>query len=157
MWLPDTDVFCIRLRVYVKWYVSTLNTMYAAYFHFGASLYSSNRVYCPRAKHYHLYKLQVHVNLFAFNFEPKFVPNISRTLSLKSNNKKQNAFVQIEMILPLRTDDNASTMSFWLTPHKLAVSFSHFLWQFTSQSDKCGWFKQNKLFDAIKIYILETE
>lgn len=32
------------------------------------------------------------------------------------------------------TDDSASTISFWLTPHKLAASFSHFLWQLTSQS-----------------------
>lgn len=32
------------------------------------------------------------------------------------------------------TDDRASTISFWLTPHKLAASFSHFLWQLTSQS-----------------------
>lgn len=37
-------------------------------------------------------------------------------------------------ILPRRTDDNASTISFWLTPQRLAVSFSHFLWQFTSHS-----------------------
>lgn len=40
--------------------------------------------------------------------------------------------------VPLRTDDNASTTNFWLTPHKLAVSFWHFLWQLTSQSN---WFR----------------
>lgn len=33
-----------------------------------------------------------------------------------------------------RTEASASTISFWLTPHRLAASFSHFLWQFTSQS-----------------------
>lgn len=37
-------------------------------------------------------------------------------------------------ILPRRTEERASTISFWLTPQRLAVSFSHFLWQFTSHS-----------------------
>lgn len=37
--------------------------------------------------------------------------------------------------LPFRTEDNASTMSFWLTPHKLGIKFSHFRWQLTSHSN----------------------
>lgn len=38
-----------------------------------------------------------------------------------------------------RTVARASTISFWLTPHRFAASFSHFLWQFTSQSVKGTW------------------
>jgi len=43
-------------------------------------------------------------------------------------------FVHFVWFLPRFTWLSASTMSFWLTPHKLAVSRSHFLWQFTSHS-----------------------
>ena len=35
-----------------------------------------------------------------------------------------------------RTEAKASTISFWFTPHRLAASFSHFLWQLTSHSVK---------------------
>lgn len=51
-----------------------------------------------------------------------------------SSGPVQSSTSSPEPILPLRTEDNASTMSFWLTPQRLAVSFSHFLWQFTSHS-----------------------
>lgn len=36
--------------------------------------------------------------------------------------------------VPRRTDDNASTINFWLTPHRFAVKFWHFLWHKKSQS-----------------------
>jgi len=44
-------------------------------------------------------------------------------------------------ILPFLTEVRASTMSFWLTPHRWGISFSHFLWQFTSQSAKTSHLK----------------
>lgn len=72
---------------------------------------------------------------------------VLNTCKITHKNDKNIWFFVIRPV-PLRTDDKASTINFWFTPHKLAVKFWHFLWQLTSQSDWyfcCCWMKIENL------------